>query len=82
MSALPVPDVDDSTENDIPQPPLVTRWVEYHGPGIKIFAHTGGKFGDPPPYKWEILSFTDLKSGAVIDRDSALERLGLDLRPV
>ncbi len=62
-----MPDVDDSTAYDTPRPPIVTRFLTYHAPGLKAVYVPDAKFGDPPPYsRWRLSMIIDEPTGKAI----------------
>jgi len=62
------PNRDDSTENDNPRPPIVTRIIEYRKAHLKYAFVPGGgsKVGDPPPYKWKSIGVVDTRTNKAI----------------
>ena len=57
------PDSDDSTQNDRPRPPMVTRWFVYKKTHVKVFfIQADGHVGDPPPYRWKFLAAADIRT--------------------
>lgn len=77
MSKFGLPDVDDSTDNDKPRPPLVTRLLTYRSAGVKAGFLCGGKVGDPPPcgHRWGLIGFTDVESKTSFTFDEAMTKL-------
>lgn len=70
------PDLDDSTENDKPRPPIVTRMLSYKKEGVRAAYVPDAKMGDPPPYrKWKLIGFQDPKSDAVLSAQEVVHRL-------
>jgi hypothetical protein len=61
------PDEQDSTENDNPRPPIVTKWIVYRAEHVRATYVPDGRFGDPPPYdRWKLIGFQDSRSNAVL----------------
>jgi hypothetical protein len=75
------PERDDSTENDVPRPPIVTRFVEYRPEDVKIAFVPLGKLGDSPPFSgWKVIGYIDIGTDTKISRSEAFERLSSRLR--
>ena|SRR3990167_4689666 len=53
------PDEDESTAYDNPRPPFPTRFLTYNAERTMAIFLPDGKLGDPPPYRWKSLGFTD-----------------------
>jgi len=65
------PDIDDSTENDVPRPPIPSRLITYKKARL-MFAYVpgdGAKLGDNPPYKWQIVGVKDTKTNQALSPD-------------
>jgi hypothetical protein len=62
------PDNDESTESDVPRPPIVTRFITYKKAHLKFAYMPGGesKVGDPPPYKWKLIGLIDTKNNQAV----------------
>ena len=60
IKRLGKPDKDDSTEYDQPRPPVVTRWLDYTRQNVRVMLVPANRVGDPPPYTWKLMGFTDL----------------------
>lgn len=70
------PEKDDSTENDIPRPAIVTRFIEYRPENVKIAFVPIAKLGAPPPYKkWNVIGYIDMKTDTKMSKQDAAERL-------
>lgn len=54
------PDFVESTENDVPRPPIPTKILVYKRENIRVVFGANAFDGSPPPYKWKIV-------GAVTD---------------
>ena len=75
------PERDDSTENDMPRPPIVTRLVEYLPENIKIIFVPTGKFGDSPPFSgWKVMGYIDVGTDNKMSSTEVSERLRSRLR--
>ena len=83
IKAYGKPDIDDSTKNDTPRPPIVTRFITYYNSDIKILAIADANIGSPPPYKgWKVIGFTDSNSRAKLSASEAKQRLNKQLSMV
>lgn len=62
------PDRDESTENDVPRPPIPSRIIEYRKSKLRIAYVPGGntRVGDPPPYKWKLLGIVDMRTNKAV----------------
>jgi len=70
------PDEDDSTAYDNPRPPIPSRWVTYRKEHLQAaFIPRGGKVGDPPPYSWRLVGFTDPRTRSVVRPAEAVTRM-------
>jgi hypothetical protein len=70
------PERDDSTENDVPQPTIVTRFIEYRPENVKIVFVPIAKFGEPPPYlKWNVIGYIDMDTNTKMSKYQVAERL-------
>jgi hypothetical protein len=71
------PNVDDSTANDNPRPPLPVRMLEYKSENIRFSFIPGGnvKLGTPPPYRWKFLAVQDTETNQPIDIQIASKRM-------
>lgn len=71
-----LPDMDDSTENDRPRPPIVTRTLTYAGAGVRVVYVADAAPGAPSPYeKWRLLGFQDPVTDAKLSTDEARRRM-------
>jgi hypothetical protein len=69
------PDEDDSTDRDVPRPPIPTRWITYKKEHVRFIFVPDGKLGDPPPYRWKLLGSTDPRTQRPISPSLAVQRL-------
>jgi hypothetical protein len=70
------PDIDDSTENDRPRPPIVTRMLTYKKEGVRAAYVPDAKAGTPPPYrKWKLIGFQDPTNNAVLSAAEVVRRM-------
>jgi hypothetical protein len=70
------PERDDSTEHDVPRPPIVTRFVEYRPQNVKIAFVPIGKMGDPPPYLgWKVIGYIETSTNSKISNRVAAKLL-------
>lgn len=75
------PERDDSTENDVPSPAIVTRFIEYRPENVKVAFVPIAKFGDPPPFaKWNVIGYIDMNTNTKMSKYEAAERLKGRLR--
>ena len=71
----------DSTEYDVPRPPLVTRIIEYRPENVKIAFAPNARVGEPPPYKgWFVIGYIDTASNKKILKGEVARRLRTRLR--
>jgi hypothetical protein len=70
-----LPDEDDSTDRDVPRPPIPTRWITYRSEHVKFLFVPDAKLGDPPPYRWKLLGSTDPRTQQPISASLAVQRL-------
>jgi hypothetical protein len=70
------PDVEDSTENESPRPPIVTRWIIYKKEHVRAtYVPGNGHVGDPPPYTWKLIGFQDPRDNSVIRPAEVVNRM-------
>lgn len=70
------PDREDSTANDIPRPPIVTRVLIYDTESIRAAYVPDAKVGDGPPYKrWKLIGFQDTRDDHVLKPSEVDQRL-------
>ncbi|MFH0888393.1 MAG: hypothetical protein V1871_04220 [Planctomycetota bacterium] len=71
------PDEVDSTENDIPRPPIVTKWIIYKKQRVRFSFVPDGKITDPPPYtRWKIFGIQDSITNEVLKVEEVNRRFG------
>lgn len=73
-----LPDTDESTENDTPRPPIVTRLLIYKKERVQFTFVPGGKatMGSPPPYtSWTLLGIQDPETSEVLSADEVTKRM-------
>jgi hypothetical protein len=70
------PDRDDSTANDQPRPPIVTRWLDYTRQNVRVMLVPTNRVGDPPPYTWKLLGFMDLAKKQKLSPSEVARRFG------
>ncbi len=76
ISKFGPPDVDKSSENENPRPPIVTRQLIYKLENVRAVYVPEAPIGAPPPYKkWKLLGFQDHKTNAVLQPDEVVTRL-------
>jgi len=70
------PDRQDSTANDIPRPPIVTRVLIYDAEHVRATYAPDGNFGGGPPYKgWKLIGFQDTRDDHVLKPSEVDQRL-------
>jgi len=70
------PDEQDSTENDHPRPPIVTKWIVYRKEHVRATYLPDANFGDPPPYdRWKLIAFQDTRTNGVLRPTEVARRL-------
>ena len=70
------PDVDDTTANDEPRPPMVTRWIVYAKERVRATYIPDAKVGEGPPYqRWKLAGFQDTETDAVLHPAEVAERM-------
>lgn len=61
------PDSEYSSENEVPRPLIVTRWLIYKKESVRAVYHPDAPVGSSPPYeKWKLFGFQNQKTNAVI----------------
>jgi len=69
------PDVDDSTQYDVPRLPMVTRWLIWKKERVRAWYVPDAPAASPPPYRrWKILAFVDETSKKPISTDEVKRR--------
>lgn len=82
MSRFGRPDADDSTDHDVPRPPIPSRWITYQKEHVRFLFVPDAKLGDPPPYLWKLVGTTDPRTRQVLDPGVAVTRLAArDTKP-
>jgi hypothetical protein len=70
------PDAIETTANDNPRPPFVTKMLTYKKERVQFIFVADAKVGTPPPYeKWLLMGAIDIKKKTSLDPDTALNRL-------
>lgn len=70
------PERDDSTEADVPRPPIVTRIVEYRPQSVKLVFVPEVEPGTPPPYDvWRLWGAIDMTTNTKMSIPEAADRL-------
>jgi len=76
ISKFGEPDRVESSENETPRPPIVTKQLIYGREGVRVVYVVDGEVGGAPPYKkWKLLGFQDDRTGAVLQPAEAMARL-------
>ena len=76
VSKFGEPDRIESSENEIPRPPIVTKRLIYDKEKVRAVYVADGEVGAPPPYKkWKLLGFQDNRTNAVLQPEEAVARL-------
>lgn len=61
------PDSEQSSENEVPRPPIVTRWLIYQKENIRAVYVPDASVRSPPPYKkWKLFGFQNHATNEVI----------------
>jgi hypothetical protein len=69
------PDIDRSSENERPRPPLVTRMLTYKKARVRFALLADGPVGSPPPYRaWLFIGVQDPKTDAVLSAEEVERR--------
>jgi hypothetical protein len=70
------PDVDKSSENERPRPPIVTRQLIYIKENVRAVYVPGAPVGSPPPYRsWKLMGFQDQRTNEVLRPAEVVRRL-------
>ncbi len=69
------PDKQDSTDYDVPRPPIPSRFLVYEAEHVRVLYIPDAKVGEPPPYKWKLVGFQDDRDNRVLQPAEAVERL-------
>lgn len=77
VSNCGAPDVDDSTANDNPRPPIPIRILEYKSLNVRFTFMPSGdtSVGAPPPYRWTYLAVQDTVTNQPLDVQIASKRM-------
>lgn len=76
------PDADDSTDHDVPRPPIPSRWITYEQEHVRFVFIPDAKLGDAPPYRWRLAGTTDPRNREPIAPAVAVKRLAArDTKP-
>ncbi len=77
VSTCGPPDVDNSTANDNPRPPIPIRILEYKSLNIRFTFMPSGdtSVGAPPPYRWTYLAVQDTVTNQPLDVQIASKRM-------
>ena len=70
-------DEDDSTLNDTPRPPFVTRWLTYTQERVRVVYRADARMGEPIPrnVRWKLVGLTDPKTNTALDSEEAVKRM-------
>lgn len=68
-------DAEDSTDHDVPRPPIPTKWITYQREHVRFLFVPDAKLGDAPPYRWKLIGTTDPRSKQPIEPGVAVRRL-------
>ena len=68
------PDADDSTDHDVPRPPIPSRWITYKKKQVR-FVFIPSKLGEAPPHRWKLVGPSDPCTRESIDPALAVKRL-------
>lgn len=75
------PDEVDSTENDSPRPPLVTKWIVYRKAKVRITFLPDAPVGSPPPYRrWKVMALQDSETLEPLTSEEVQRRIRHDDR--
>jgi len=71
------PDADESSANEQPRPPIVTRILTYNQERVRAVYHANVGFGTPLPksFDWRLIGFTDPEKNVALSPDAAIRRL-------
>ena len=71
------PDADESTANDRPPRPFVTRILTYNEQRVRALYHANVEIGAPLPKSidWRLIGFTDPEKNVGLSPDAAIRRL-------
>jgi hypothetical protein len=69
------PDADNSSAYEDPRPPLVTRFLEYRGAGVRVGFIANESLRAPPPDTWKLIGFIDIPTNQAIPFQEGDDRL-------
>ena len=76
ISKFGLPDIDKSSENEKPRPPIITRQMIYEKEGVRAVYVPDAPIGTPPPYKsWKLMGFQDQRTNEVLKPSEVVKRL-------
>ena len=76
IETYPNPERNESTENDVPRPLIITRFIEYKPEGVKLALIPKAKLGDLPPFeKWKLFGAIDTRTETKLTYPEAVDRL-------
>lgn len=72
------PDRAQSTEDDKPRPPIVTRFLDYTKEKVRFVLVADVAIGQPPPYKhWLLFAVTDPTTNKRLPPDEVIRRMAV-----
>ncbi len=76
ISRFGEPDSIESSENEIPRPPIVTKFLVYERERVRAVYVVDAPVNSPPPYeRWKLFGFQDPQTNEVLQPAEAIERL-------
>lgn len=70
------PDRVESSENETPRPPIVTKFLVYETERVRAVYVVDAPINSPPPYnKWKLFGFQDPQTNEVLQPAEAIDRL-------
>jgi hypothetical protein len=70
------PDLDESTDAEVPRPKIVTRWLTYKKERVRMIYSADAPPGSPPPYKgWKIMGALDGQHDQNLSPDEIARRM-------
>lgn len=74
ISRYGTPDLEQSSENEVPRPPIVTKWLIYKKENIRAVYVPDTPIGSSPPYKkWKQVGFQNHKTNEVIGPEEVVK---------
>lgn len=74
ISRYGAPDAEESSENEVPRPLIVTRRLIYKKENLRVVYVPDATVGTPPPYKkWKLFGLQNHESNAVIEPAEVLK---------